>query len=97
MGGYKFDIRLYVLVTSPTPLQAYVYDRGLVRFSTEKYDVRDLTNSFAHLTNASLNKHSTTLGDDKDTIGQFSDWLAVYLVRVFYLLRLCLFVLFRYE
>merc|ERR1719397_2390051 len=58
----KFDLRLYVLVTSMNPLRIYLYDDGLVRFASNKYTnesskVHDL---FTHLTNYSINKKSAS-------------------------------------
>ena len=58
INGHKFDLRIYVAVTSINPLRIYVYDEGLVRFATEKYDTTDLKNVFSHLTNYSINKNN---------------------------------------
>jgi len=56
----KFDLRLYLLVTGHNPLKAYLYDKGLVRLSSEPYDLdlNDLNNLFKHLTNTSINKNN---------------------------------------
>ena len=56
IDGFKFDLRIYVLVTSFAPLHAFVCKEGLARFATESYS--NLSNNvYSHLTNATLNKH----------------------------------------
>ncbi|XP_065681967.1 tubulin polyglutamylase ttll-5 isoform X1 [Hydra vulgaris] len=60
ISGFKFDCRLYVAVTSYDPLRVYLFEEGLTRFSTVKYDMseQNLQNQRMHLTNYSINKSS---------------------------------------
>ena len=76
VGGFKFDLRLYVLVTSFHPLRCLLYHEGLVRFATEKYSTEEnsLNNLYAHLTNSSINKHSPSFNSYKETVGAGSKW-----------------------
>ncbi|KAL5475649.1 hypothetical protein EMCRGX_G025491 [Ephydatia muelleri] len=65
IGGKKFDLRLYVLVTSYRPLKAYMYRLGFCRFCTVRYSksVTELDNMFLHLTNVSIQKHGDEYND----------------------------------
>ncbi|KAL7301419.1 hypothetical protein TKK_0005861 [Trichogramma kaykai] len=58
VDGHKCDLRLYVAVTSYDPLLIYLYEEGLVRFATVKYDGGDqyVWNPCMHLCNYSINK-----------------------------------------
>lgn len=58
LNGYKFDLRIYVLVTSFNPLCIYMYDQGLVRIATVKYVQNNYNNLYCHLTNSSINETS---------------------------------------
>ncbi|XP_063404870.1 tubulin polyglutamylase TTLL7-like [Mytilus trossulus] len=84
IGGYKFDLRIYVAVPSFHPLSVYIYEEGIVRFSTEKYDLNTLTNVFAHLTNTSINKHSPSYTTDKEYIGPGCKWTLTQLRHYFH-------------
>lgn len=61
INGYKFDLRIYVVVTSYDPLKVYLNTEGLVRLATERYErpsSDNLDHRTMHLTNYSVNKHS---------------------------------------
>lgn len=62
IDGFKFDLRIYVLITSLNPLRIYRYREGLVRFATAKYTNRagSKDNRYVHLTNYSINKHNSS-------------------------------------
>jgi hypothetical protein len=51
--GRKWDLRLYVVITSVEPLQAYMYNEGFARFCTHKYD-RNAQDKVSHLTNTAV-------------------------------------------
>eukprot|EP00466_Bigelowiella_natans_P011884 jgi/Bigna1/143465/aug1.79_g18173 len=74
LDGYKFDLRVYVLLESLTPLKAYVFRDGLARLCTEKYAAPssgNLNNTFVHLTNYHLNKDSENF-KNADTFDQMT-------------------------
>lgn len=56
INGYKFDMRIYVVVTSVNPLEAFLYRDGFGRFSTIPFtlDPNDKNNKYIHLTNVSI-------------------------------------------
>lgn len=60
VGGKKFDLRIYVLVTSYRPLKVWLSSKGFARFCNEKYtnDMSDIDNMMAHLTNVAIQKNS---------------------------------------
>ena len=59
VSNRKFDLRLYVLVTSYRPLMVYIHKHGFARFCTEDYssNVDDMDNAMMHLTNVAIQKH----------------------------------------
>uniref|UniRef100_A0A8B9T9C1 Tubulin polyglutamylase TTLL6 n=1 Tax=Anas platyrhynchos TaxID=8839 RepID=A0A8B9T9C1_ANAPL len=71
IDGFKFDMRIYVLVTSCDPLRIFVYKEGLARFATMRYidpSRRNLGDICMHLTNYAINKRNANFIQD-DTMG----------------------------
>ena len=87
--GFKFDLRVYVAITSINPLRLYIYEDGLTRFATGKYN-NNLTGNkkqskFTHLTNYSLNKFNPNFiaNTDPNADGVGSKWSLQALRKAF--------------
>ena len=66
INGYKFDMRIYVVVTSVNPLEAFLYRDGFGRFSTIPFslDPTDKNNKYIHLTNVSIQKYNQSSNNE---------------------------------
>ncbi|GAB9465826.1 hypothetical protein Gpo141_00003216 [Globisporangium polare] len=61
IDGFKFDLRIYVLVFSVHPLKLFIFKNGLARFCTSAFQrptKRNLSQKRMHLTNYAVNKSS---------------------------------------
>ena len=56
--GFKYDLRIHGLITSVKPLKIYLYNEGLVRLASEKYDPKNKDNEFGFLTNLYINRRN---------------------------------------
>lgn len=65
IGGKKFDLRLYYMVTNYKPLKVWKYLKGFARLCSEHYakDSCDEDNMFSHLTNVSYQLKSAKYND----------------------------------
>jgi tubulin polyglutamylase TTLL6/13 len=87
IDNFKFDLRLYCLVSCVKPLRAYLFHDGLVRMCTEEYvkpNKQNLDQSCMHLTNYAVNKANDNFiqpgsedGDSgsKRSLQWFMDWI----------------------
>ncbi|XP_043934218.1 tubulin polyglutamylase TTLL13-like [Protopterus annectens] len=69
LDGFKFDLRIYVLITSCDPLRIFIYEEGLARFATSKYTEPSSSNVddiCMHLTNYAINKRSENFIRDEE-------------------------------
>ena len=69
VDGFKFDLRLYVLLSGVNPLRIYIYKEGLARFATAPYESpapANLSNLYMHLTNYAINKDSANFIRNND-------------------------------
>ena len=92
IDGFKYDLRIYVLVLSYDPLKIYFYYEGLVRFATIKYttEIESIDEMLIHLTNFSVNKNGDNYvyNEEADEDGVGSKWSLSALKRKFKQLKL---------
>ncbi len=65
IGGKKFDIRVYVLVTSYSPLKVWLYRSGFARFSNTRFSTTSISDAFVHLTNVAIQKTAPDYDPEK--------------------------------
>ena len=69
IDGFKFDFRVYALVTACDPFRIFVFKDGLARFATAKYtdpSNNNVDNVYMHLTNYAINKNSSDFVRDDE-------------------------------
>lgn len=92
IDGFKFDLRLYVLIKNIEEMKIFFYREGLVRFATEKFQQPkkdNMNNFFMHLTNYSLNKKNPKFifnsDAEKDDVGHKRSFSSVLIVITHFL------------
>ena len=65
IGGKKFDIRVYILVTSYIPMKVWLYRSGFARFSNTRFSLDSISDTFVHLTNVAIQKTATDYDPEK--------------------------------
>lgn len=85
IDGFKFDLRIYVLVTGCCPLRVYVHENGLARLATEQFvppSMGNLTDVCMHLTNYAINKNNSKFifneDPDIDDVGHKRSLSSIY-------------------
>eukprot|EP01027_Heterolobosea_sp_BB2_P015683 GEZU01022446.1.p1 GENE.GEZU01022446.1~~GEZU01022446.1.p1 ORF type:complete len:521 (+),score=144.48 GEZU01022446.1:71-1633(+) len=86
INGTKFDLRLYVAMTSHDPIRLYLFHDGLTRLATQPYaGKKDLDNVMCHLTNFSINKRAQNFvwNTDENVDNHGNKWSIKALRRYF--------------
>eukprot|EP01039_Chlorochromonas_danica_P005990 gene5990-6597_t len=92
LDNYKFDLRIYLYITSIKPLRMYLFHDGLVRMCTEEYVKPTRSNLHQlcmHLTNYAVNKHnnnftqpnSINIEDQENSSKRSLQWFMFYIAE----------------
>ncbi|NWJ03749.1 TTLL9 polyglutamylase, partial [Crypturellus undulatus] len=65
IGGRKFDLRVYVLVTSYIPLKVWLYRDGFARFSNTRFTLNSIDDHYVHLTNVAVQRTAPDYDPEK--------------------------------
>ncbi|KAJ0063128.1 hypothetical protein NL108_012593 [Boleophthalmus pectinirostris] len=65
INGRKFDLRVYVLVTSYIPLKAWLYRDGFARFANTRFSLSSTDDKYMHLTNVAVQKTAPDYDPEK--------------------------------
>ncbi|XP_068608285.1 probable tubulin polyglutamylase TTLL9 [Brachionichthys hirsutus] len=65
INGRKFDLRVFVLVTSYVPLKAWLYRDGFARFSNTRFCLSAIDDKYMHLTNVAVQKKAPDYNPEK--------------------------------
>ncbi|XP_026188401.1 putative tubulin polyglutamylase TTLL9 [Mastacembelus armatus] len=65
INGRKFDLRVYVLVTSYVPLKVWLYRDGFARFSSTRFSLSSIDDKYMHLTNVAVQKTAPDYDPEK--------------------------------
>ncbi|TPP53943.1 Tubulin-tyrosine ligase family protein [Leishmania donovani] len=79
-NGRKFDIRVWALLVSPYSI--YAYTQVSCRTASEPYDLSDITNTHAHLTNHCLQKDAAHFGEYEEENEMWLPQLQSYLTSI---------------
>ena len=81
VNGFKFNLRLYIVITSHTPLRAYLWNNGITFVATEVFDINKsamantamhIANPLVHLDNKNLHIANCLEDDDKGHLMRLS-------------------------
>eukprot|EP00658_Telonema_sp_P-2_P070836 TRINITY_DN60222_c0_g1_i1.p1 TRINITY_DN60222_c0_g1~~TRINITY_DN60222_c0_g1_i1.p1 ORF type:complete len:321 (+),score=69.29 TRINITY_DN60222_c0_g1_i1:432-1394(+) len=81
LDGFKFDMRMYILLATVKPFVAYWFPRGYLRLSLVKYSSALTSNRQAHLTNVAVQRQDANFKEKaEDSIWSFAQ-LQAYLTE----------------